>query len=103
MFDAAGPLGEAILERRIELDFQGSRLWIVSPEELIVLKAFSDRPKDHHDLAATIRVLRGRIDEERILRWGRRLDESLGVDDVGPRLRQAGLVLPGPGDSSDEA
>jgi hypothetical protein len=49
IFDSAGPLGEAIISRRRQALLAGHTLWVVAPEDLALLKAFSDRPRDFDD------------------------------------------------------
>ncbi|HEX8111829.1 MAG TPA: DUF5131 family protein [Kofleriaceae bacterium] len=46
IFDAENPLGEAILNRRREVQVQGRIRWTAAAEDLAVLKAFSDRARD---------------------------------------------------------
>jgi hypothetical protein len=45
IFDAQNPLGEAILERRREVHVEGRICWTAAAEDLVVLKAFSDRAR----------------------------------------------------------
>jgi predicted nucleotidyltransferase len=89
IFDATGPLGEAILDRRIDVETDGRRLWFVSPEDLVLLKAFSDRPRDQDDLVALIATPREALDVAYIERWVKLLDESIGGNDVSERFALA--------------
>jgi predicted nucleotidyltransferase len=89
IFDATGPLGEAILERRIAIETAAGRFWFVSPEDLILLKAFSDRPRDQDDLVSLIAVPREGLDLAYVERWVKLLDESIGGNDVSERFVQA--------------
>jgi predicted nucleotidyltransferase len=89
IFDAAGPLGAAILERRKQLTIHGRDLWFVSAEDLAVLKAFSDRPRDWDDLIALLAAPRADLDLRYIEHWAARLDESIGGNDVTLRVAQA--------------
>jgi len=90
VFDAAGPLGEAVLANCREIEIEGRRLAIVAPEELVVLKAFSERARDSEDLAALLRLHQETLDMTYVEEWARRLDESIGGNDVSERLRLAG-------------
>ena len=54
IFDATGPLGEAILTHRQRCQVGEVALWYARAEELAALKAFSDRPRDFEDLVALI-------------------------------------------------
>lgn len=89
MFSAVGPLGEAILSRCRQVDLQGKRYLFASPEDLAVLKAFSDRERDHDDLAKLLAVRRDEMDLDYIHQWAKTLDLSIGSDEVSERVRQA--------------
>ena len=54
MFNAVGPLGEAILARRKAARLAGREVWLASAEDVAVLKAFSDRPRDLEDLVSLL-------------------------------------------------
>ncbi len=49
MFNAVGPLGEAILARRKPAQLAGREVFVASAEDVAVLKAFSDRERDMED------------------------------------------------------
>jgi len=89
VFDAGTPLGEAILERRQEVEVQGKRRWTAAAEDLAVLKAFSDRARDHEDLMKLIAVGGDKLDMPYIEKWARELDRSIGGDEVSERLQRA--------------
>jgi predicted nucleotidyltransferase len=89
IFDAVGPLGETILERRKKLIVGGRPLWFVAPEDLALLKAFSDRDRDFDDLVTLFARLRGKLDMAYIERWTHALDESIGGNDVSERMQRA--------------
>lgn len=89
LFNATGPLGEAILAGRRAVRLADRSIWYVAPEELAVLKAFSDRPRDHEDLAALMAVMADRLDLDRVRRWARRIDAELGAGEVMERLQRA--------------
>lgn len=89
LFDAVGPLGEAILDRRRALAFDDKTLWLCSPEDLVVLKAFSNQERDFEDLATLVTRLGRTLDAPYIDRWARQLDEGLGSDEVRERIRRA--------------
>jgi hypothetical protein len=96
VFDADNPIGEAILSRRCEVKAEGKVRWTAAPEELVILKAFSDRPRDFEDLIKLIAIREPRLDMDYIERWARDLDRSIGGDEVSERLRLAkvGAVRP---------
>lgn len=89
VFAAVGPLGEAILERRRRIEVGGRPLWLVAPEDLVVLKSFSDRERDHEDVVSLSAALGNRLDLPYVRRWARRLDESIGTSEVSERLERA--------------
>ncbi|HEY3233582.1 MAG TPA: nucleotidyltransferase [Polyangiaceae bacterium] len=89
LFDAVGPLGEALLERRRQVRLDKRKLWFVAPEELAALKAFSERERDFEDVAALVAVLGRKLDLRRVRAWAKKLDSSIGGDDVTERLERA--------------
>ena len=89
IFDAENPLGEAILNRRREVHVQGRIRWTAAAEDIAVLKAFSDRARDHEDLMKLIAVGGRKLDMPYIENWARELDRSMGGDEVTERLKQA--------------
>lgn len=89
IFSAVGPLGEAILDRRKSLEVAGRSLWLVAPEDLAILKAFSERPRDFEDLVNLSAVVGAKLDIEYIRRWARQLDDSIGGNDVSERVEMA--------------
>jgi hypothetical protein len=89
IFDAVGPLGAAILERRRKLATLGREIWFATAEDLAVLKAFSDRPRDLEDLVALIALPDGSIDLAYLDRWAKLLDASIGTNEVSERVELA--------------
>jgi predicted nucleotidyltransferase len=89
VFDAQNPLGEAILERRREVQMEGRTRWTAAAEDLAVLKAFSDRARDYEDLTKLIAVGGRKLDMPYIEKWARELDRSIGGDEVTERLHRA--------------
>lgn len=89
IFDSVGPLGESILDRRRKVVAQGRELWFASPEDLTLLKAFSDRPRDMEDLVALVSLPETGLDAAYVDHWVKLLDESIGGTDVSERLAEA--------------
>jgi predicted nucleotidyltransferase len=89
IFDSVGPLGEQVLARRKQIVVYGKRLWVTTPEDLFLLKAFSDRTRDFDDLVGIASVKRLSLDAEYIERWAKLLDESIGSDEVSERVTRA--------------
>jgi predicted nucleotidyltransferase len=89
IFDSTGPLGASILERRKRVSTRSGDIWFVSAEDLAVLKAFSDRARDLDDLIALLTVPDPPLDVGYVEYWVRRLDESIGGNEVSERLASA--------------
>jgi hypothetical protein len=89
LFAAAGPLGEAILDRRRSSSIEGRTVWTISAEDLVTLKVFSDRERDQEDVVKLIALVGSKLDARYVTEWARRLDESLGGNDVSERWQQA--------------
>jgi predicted nucleotidyltransferase len=89
VFDAVGPLGQQLLEHRREISVFGRHLWVTAPEELFLLKAFSDRERDFEDLVSLASLPRLPIDLGYVREWARRLDGSIGTSEVSDRVEQS--------------
>ncbi len=89
IFSAIGPLGEAILERRQRVAFEGRDVWLITPEDLILLKAFSDRERDFEDLVALLVHAGPKLDSAYVEHWATALDESIGGNEISERLARA--------------
>lgn len=91
IFDAVGPLGASILERRQLLVVNSRKHWIVSPEDLVLLKAFSERQRDFDDLVTLFVHLNSKLDHAYVDSWARSLDSSIGTLEVSERIQRARL------------
>jgi predicted nucleotidyltransferase len=89
IFDAVGPLGAQLLERRREIEVFDTKLWVTAPEELFLLKAFSDRARDFEDLVSLASLRRLKLDIGYIEAWAARLDQSIGSNEVTERVKRA--------------
>ena len=89
IFDAVGPLGEQLLNRRHQIKVFDTKLWVTAPEELFLLKAFSNRPRDFEDLVGLASVPKLKLDIGYIESWAGQLDQSIGSDEVTERVRRA--------------
>ena len=65
------------------------KLWVTAPEELFLLKAFSERARDFEDLVSLASLRELKLDLVYIEDWAARLDQSIGTDEVTGRVRQA--------------
>lgn len=89
IFPAVGPLGEAIVRRRRKAKIAGRTLWVIAPEDLAILKAFSDRPRDFLDLVTLLNRTKAQLDLSYVEEWARTLDASIGTDEVSERVHRA--------------
>jgi predicted nucleotidyltransferase len=89
IFPAVGPLGEAIVRRRRKATIGGRALWVIAPDDLAVLKAFSDRPRDYEDLVTLVSRAKIKLDLDYVVEWARTLDASIGSDEVSERIHKA--------------
>ena len=88
------PFEEAVVDRSTFVTFPpNTRLRICSAEDLIVLKAFADRPKDWVDLEGVIVRQAGRIDWTYVWMQLAPLVELKEVPDILPRLDQRRQAL----------
>jgi uncharacterized nucleotidyltransferase DUF6036 len=92
VFDAVGPLGSSLLTRRRSVKLGDHDLWLAAPDDVAILKAFSDRPRDFEDLVALLIHAAGQIDISYLETWARMLDESIESDEVTERLRRARTI-----------
>ena len=72
------PFHESVAARTREVDFIGTKIPIVSAEDLIILKAAYNRGKDWVDIENMFKVQGPALDEEYLRRW---LDEFFGSED----------------------
>src|SRR5688572_27117635 len=78
IFNAVGPLGEAILDRRTTIRIADRDLCFATAEDIAVLKAFSDRDRDFDDLRRLAATLGSKLDTDYVEKWAARLDQSIG-------------------------
>lgn len=72
---------EEVLRRRVRADAEGLLVWLVTPEDLILLKLMANRPRDFADIL-DVRFMQSDLDETYMRRWA----EQLGITD---RLERA--------------
>jgi hypothetical protein len=63
----------ASVERRSRVDWRGRSLWVVSPEDLILQKLRAQRDQDLIDAAGIVEEQRGRLEQQYLDLWARRL------------------------------
>ena len=67
------------LRRKRTVTFAGLSLPIVTPEDLVLLKALADRPQDRVDIHGIVAAYGAELDRGYLENWARRLDVDLGV------------------------
>ena len=76
IFLAESGFQESVMTRRVRLELETGFAWLVSAEDLILLKLLAMRPRDVGDIL-DIFLAQGQLDEDYIRRW----TEELGVED----------------------
>jgi hypothetical protein len=67
------------VEQRIrEADFEGTRIWVLSAEDIVVFKVIFNRPHDWRDIERVCHRIGPALDVQYVNRW---LTEILGSDD----------------------
>ncbi|HEX7498785.1 MAG TPA: nucleotidyltransferase [Polyangia bacterium] len=89
IFNAAGELGDAILDHCTPVQVAKLSVKTARAEEIAILKVFSDRPRDTDDLRRLLAASRGSLDLAYLRKWAAVLDASLGSDEVSKRLADA--------------
>jgi hypothetical protein len=81
IFLAERPFQHQIIARRQRHQMDGLDAWVVSPEDLVLLKLLAGRPKDLVDVA-DIMFVQGRLDEEYLRHWASQLGVSEALDEA---------------------
>lgn len=81
VFLAESPYQEELIARRRASDVEGTRIWLVSPEDLILLKLVAHRPRDLADIGDVL-FTQGQLDEAYLRRWAHELDVSDRLEEV---------------------
>ena len=86
----AGPgLEEDFLRRVIPVAIREAQIPVISPEDLIVTKVLAGRAKDIEDIRGVIQERRASLDQERVRRLLRLLEQALGQSDLLPVFERA--------------
>jgi predicted nucleotidyltransferase len=92
VFISESEFQNSILNRRSQHDVGGKLVWLVSPEDLILLKALANRDRDRGDIQDVL-FMQGELDREYMRQWAERLgasrvlEESLRKSDESPDTR----------------
>jgi hypothetical protein len=88
----AGPgLEEDFLHRAICVDLEGTSIFVISPEDLVITKVLAGRPKDIEDVRNVVHQRRASLDAERIRNVLQLLERALGQSDLLPVFENAWL------------
>lgn len=69
----------SVFDRRKQYDSDLGALWVVSPEDVLLLKLLADRPRDRADVADLLLVA-GPLDMKYVRDWASRLDVAERLD-----------------------
>lgn len=83
IFVAESYFQDSILTRRVQVEMSGKLIWLVSPEDLVLLKIIADRPRDRIDVQDLFFAL-GDLDDAYLDHWA----EKLAVTDKLAAARQ---------------
>jgi hypothetical protein len=81
IFLAESPYQQQLLTRRRREEVDGSPVWFVSPEDLVLLKLLSYRPRDIADIGDVL-FTQGQLDESYLRQWASTLDVTPRLDEV---------------------
>jgi predicted nucleotidyltransferase len=81
MFLAETAFQESIVKRRRKETLEGVEAWLVSAEDLILLKLISSRPRDLIDIADVLFV-QGELDSAYMRQWAERLGVLASLESV---------------------
>jgi predicted nucleotidyltransferase len=74
VFLAEAPFQKEVLKRRRRVQLDGLTVWLVSPEDLVLLKLLAARPRDMADIGDVL-FTQGQLDEAYLRHWA----DELGV------------------------
>ena len=84
----AGPgLEEQFMRRRRRRTVDGVRVYVASPEDVVVMKVLAGRPKDAEDVVAILAAQRG-LDLRRVRQTLSALERALDQGDLRSRLEE---------------
>jgi hypothetical protein len=81
IFLAETSFQKSCLARRVEVTVVDKKLWVVTPEDLILLKLLASRPRDLLDVA-DILFTQGQLDEDYLRTWAAELKISDQLEQV---------------------
>jgi predicted nucleotidyltransferase len=76
LFISESTFQDSLMSRRVAYEFEGRKLTVVTPEDLVLLKLLANRPRDIGDVQ-DILFMQGQLDESYMNRWA----AELGIAD----------------------
>ena len=73
IFIAESEFQKSLISRRILAEFDDRKIWIVTPEDLLLLKLIANRPRDQIDVT-DILFIQGQLDEQYMQIWAAKLE-----------------------------
>ncbi len=91
IFLARNEFQKQIMERARSAEIDDLQLEIISPEDLIIVKLISGRPRDTEDVRRILAENKGSLDFDYLQKWAGRLGVSIFLDD---EVRSLGIEGP---------
>jgi len=87
---------EEALERAVEVDFDGVKILVAVPEDLVIYKALAWRDRDRYDIEQLLTLHGNRIDVERVRAFVREFAQILGTPERIPEFERLLREVLGP-------
>ncbi len=81
IFLAESAYQESLMSRRARHPLDDRLVWLVSPEDLILLKLIAHRPRDLADIGDVL-FMQGQVDESYLRRWAATLGVAAGLEEA---------------------
>ena len=82
------PFDESALTRRRRVEIFGTKVWVASPEDLILYKLIAHRYKDLGDVEAILVRRRGQLDLAYLRKWADEIARGTGKFEVPGKLEE---------------
>jgi len=79
---------EAMIDRSVQVNFDGNLVWVCTAEDLIIQKVVANREKDWLDVETVLIEQWGKLDLAYIQEWLRQFAEALDDSDLLNKYRQ---------------
>ena len=81
LFLAESEFQSDVMTRRIRAEAEGRTVWLVTPEDLVLLKLIAGRPRDLGDVTDVL-FMQGELDKGYMRRWADELGVRQKLDDA---------------------